>query len=104
MNAIKLVPINDQASPVTLSSHSYSVILLCLAAYGYVSDECDCGECDRSGSVTFEKEDIPLIAEALSDICPRMIDAGLRDAALETAFLLSALPSSGGMRAEKIDG
>jgi len=68
-----------------------------------VSDECDCGECELGGSVTFEKEDIPRIAEALGDICARMIDAGLRDKALETAFLLSALPSSGGMRAEKID-
>lgn len=103
MNTVKMVPNNDQASPVTLSSHSYSVILLCLAAYGIVSDECDCGECELGGSVTFEKEDIPRIAEALSDICARMIDAGLRDKALETVFLLSALPSSGGMRAEKID-
>ena len=103
MNTIKMVPNNDQASPVTLSSHCYSVILLCLAAHGFVSKECDCGECDPGGSITFEKEDIPQIAEALTDICSRMIDAGLRDKAIETAFLLSALPTSGGMRAEKID-
>jgi hypothetical protein len=32
-----------------------------------------------------------------------MIDAGLKDLALDAAFLLSALPSSEGMRAEKID-
>jgi hypothetical protein len=32
-----------------------------------------------------------------------MIDAGLTDLALDAAFLLSAVPSSGGMRAEKID-
>jgi hypothetical protein len=32
-----------------------------------------------------------------------MIDAGLRDKAIETALLLSALPTSGGMRTEKID-
>jgi len=103
MNTIKMVPNNDQASPVTLSSHSYSVILLCLAAHGFVSKECDCDECELGGSITFEKENIPQIAEALTDICSRMIDAGLRDKAIETAFLLSALPSSGGMRAEKID-
>ena len=103
MNTIKMVPNNDQANTVTLSSHSYSVILLCLAAHGFVNDECDCSECDLDGSITFEKEDIPQLAEALADICSRMIDAGLRDNAIETAFLLSALPSSGGMRAEKID-
>jgi hypothetical protein len=32
-----------------------------------------------------------------------MIDAGLKDVALDTAFVMSALPSSGGMRAIKID-
>jgi hypothetical protein len=32
-----------------------------------------------------------------------MIDAGLRDKTIEAKFLLSALPSSGGMRAEKTD-
>lgn len=36
MNTIKMVPINAQENPVFLSSHSYSVILLCLAAYGVV--------------------------------------------------------------------
>ena len=103
MNTIKMVPNNDQANTVTLSSHSYSVILLCLAAHGFVNDECDCSECELGRSITFEKEDIPQLAEALADICSRMIDAGLRDNAIETAFLLSALPTSGGMRAEKID-
>jgi hypothetical protein len=51
----------------------------------------------------FEAEDVPDICAALSDICSRMIDAGLKDLALNAAFLLSALPSSGGMRAEKTD-
>lgn len=101
MNTIKMVPNNDQVSTVTLSSRSYSVILLCLTAHGFVSDECDCSECELPQAVTFDKDDIPQLAEALADICSRMIDAGLRDIAIETAFLLSALPNSGGMRATK---
>lgn len=103
MNTIKMVPNNEHANAVTLSSHSYSVIVLCLAAYGLVGEHCECGECDLGGAVVFDKEDIPRVAETLAEICSSMIDAGLRDTAIETAFLLSALPSSGGMRAEKID-
>jgi len=100
---INMVPVNENSNEVHISSQSYSMILLCLAAYGIELDSCTCGNCDSSHIVTFETEDVPEVCEALSDICTRMIDAGLKDLALDTAFLLSALPSSGGMRAEKVD-
>jgi hypothetical protein len=102
MNTINLVPINETATPVRIDSRSYSMIILCLAACG-IEFECTCEECEKNALVTFEAEDIPDICSALSEICSRMIDAGLKDLALDTAFLLSAVPSSGGMRAEKID-
>jgi hypothetical protein len=103
MNTINLVPVNETATPVRIDSRSYSMIILCLAACGIEFECCDCGECKTSDIATFEAEDVPEICAALSDICSRMIDAGLKDLALDAAFLLSALPSSGGMRAEKID-
>jgi hypothetical protein len=103
MNTIKLVPFNQTASTVRITSRSFSLILLCLATCEIEFERCTCGECDTSEVLTFEVEDIPEICAALSDICSRMIDAGLKDVALDTAFVMSALPSSGGMRAIKID-
>ena len=103
MNTINLVPVNENATAVRIASRSYSMILLCLAAYGIELESCDCGECATNDIATFVAEDVPHICAALSDICSRMIDAGLKDLALDAAFLLSAVPSSGGMRAEKID-
>jgi hypothetical protein len=103
MNTINMVPVNENANAVRIASRSYSMILLCLAAYGIELEPCSCGDCNISDVATFEAEDVPHICGALSDICSRMIDAGLKDLALDAAFLLSALPSSGGMRAEKID-
>jgi hypothetical protein len=103
MNTINLVPVNENANAVRIASRSYSMILLCLAAHGIELEPCSCGVCNTSDIATFEVEDVPDICAALSEICSRMIDAGLKDLALDAAFLLSALPSSGGMRAEKID-
>jgi hypothetical protein len=100
---IKLVPNNEDAPAMTLSSHAYSVIRLCLAAYDLVGEECTCGECDVSEREVFRKEDVPQICVALGEIFSHMIDAGLRDRAIETALLLSALPTSGGMHTEKTD-
>ena len=102
MNTIHLVPLNETATPVRIDSRSYSMIILCLAACG-IEFQWTCEECEKNALVTFEPDDVPDICAALSDICSRMIDAGLKDLALDAAFLLSALPSSGGMRAEKID-
>jgi len=103
MNTINLVPVNENANAVRIASRSYSMILLCLAAYGIELESCDCGECAISDIVTFEAEDVPEICAALSEIVGRMIDAGLTALAVDTAFVLSVFPSSGGMRAEKID-
>jgi hypothetical protein len=99
---IAMVPLNETATPVRIDARSYSMIILCLAACG-IEFECTCVECEQSAIVTFEAEDVPDICAALSEIVGRMIDAGLKDLALDAAFLLSAVPSSGGMRAEKID-
>jgi hypothetical protein len=103
MNTINLIPLNDTANSVCIASRSFSLILLCLAACEIEFERCTCGECETSDVLTFEAEDIPDICVALSEICSRMIDAGLKDVALDTAFVLSALPSSGGMRVTKID-
>jgi hypothetical protein len=81
----------------------HTVTLHCLAACGIEFECCDCGKCKTSDIATFEAEVVPEICAALSDICSRMIDAGLTALAVDTAFVLSVLPSSGGMRAEKID-
>ncbi len=103
MNTINLIPLNETANSVCIASRSFSLILLCLAACNVEFERCTCSECEISDVLTFEAEDIPEICVALSDICSRMIDAGLKDIALDTAFVLSALPFSGGMRAIKID-
>ena len=101
MNTINLVPVNTTSTALRIPSSSFSVILLSLAASG-IEFECSCQD-GENALVTFEAEDVPDICVALSDICSRAISAGLRDLALDLGFLLSVLPSSGGMRAEKID-
>lgn len=103
MTTINMVPVNRDGSAVRLTSRAFSMILLCLAAHGFVNLNSDCCDFDSAGTVKFQEQDIPLLAKALSEICSQMIDAGLRDIAIETAFLLSVLPSSGGMHAEMID-
>ena len=40
---------------------------------------------------------------SIRDICSKAIEAGLRDLSLDFEFLLSVLPPSGGMHAEKIN-
>ena len=103
MDTVNLVPVNENANAVRIASRSYSMIILCLATYGIEFESCSCTDCEASNTVIFEAHDVPEICEALSEICSRMIDAGLKDLALDAAFLLSALPSSGGMRQEKVD-
>jgi len=104
MSSIAMIPNNKSAETITISSKSYSMLLLSLSAYGVtLGDDCDCGECKLGGPVEILPEEVAKVCEALSDICSKAIDAGLRDLSLEFAFLLSVLPPSGGMRAEKID-
>jgi hypothetical protein len=104
MSSIAMIPNNTSVETITISSKSYSMLLLSLSAYGVtLRDDCDCGECEVRGAIEILPEEVAKVCEALSDICSRAIDAGLRDLSLEFAFLLSVLPSSGGMHAEKID-
>ena len=102
MATIKMIPNDKDADTVSLTSKTYSVLRLCLAAHDLVF-ECGCGECEIGGPMVIDDEDIPAVCEALTDICSKAICAGLRDFAVETAFLLSELPSSRGVRAEMTD-
>lgn len=101
MTTVKLVPNNGTTPTINISSKAYSVITLCLAAYDIFTDVCTCGDCQPCDTSSIEQGNLSEICEALADICPMMINAGLRDIAVETAFLLTVLPSSGGMRVEK---
>ena len=103
MSTIAMIPYNPSAETITVSSKTFSMLLLSLSAYGVIlENDCECGECELSGAVEILPEEVAKVCEALSDICSRAINAGLRGLSLEFAFLLSALPASGGMRAERI--
>ena len=104
MGSIAMIPHNTGSEAITISSKAYSMLLLSLSAYGVILENgCECGECELGGAIEILPEEVAKVCEALSDICSRAINAGLRGLSLEFAFLLSALPASGGMRAEKID-
>lgn len=102
MATIRMVPTSPDAETVSISSKTYSVLRLCLAAHDLIF-ECGCGECEIGGPMVIDAEHITAVCEALTDICSQAICAGLRDFAVETAFLLSALPDSRGVRAEMTD-
>ena len=104
MSSIAMIPNNPSAETITISSKTYSMLLLSLSAYGVIlENDCECGECELGGVIEILPEEVAKVCEALSDICSRAINAGLRGLSLEFVFLLSTLPTSGGMRAEKID-
>lgn len=104
MSTIAMIPNNKSTETLTISSKTYSMLLLSLSAYGVIlENDCECGKCELGGAIEILPEEVAKVCEALSDICSRAINAGLRGLSLEFAFLLSALPASGGMRAEKID-
>ena len=104
MGSIAMIPHNTGSETIAISSKAFSMLLLSLSAYGVILENgCECGECELGGAIEILPEEVAKVCEALSDICSRAINAGLRGLSLEFAFLLSALPSSGGMRAEKID-
>lgn len=104
MSTIAMIPNNTSAETLTISSRTYSMLLLSLSAYGVIlEDDCETGECEQSGEIKIHPEEVSKVCEALSDLCSRAINAGLRGLSLEFAFLLSVLPASGGMRAEIID-
>jgi len=100
--SVTFVPNNKQANAVTLTSSSYSLIVLCLAAHGInLQSHCSCGECDLHGpSIHISTEQVEDVCIALTEIFAELLRAGLSKGALEVAFLLSVVAQSGGMRAE----
>ena len=104
MSSIAMIPNDKSAETITITPRTYSMFCLSLSAYGVnFGDDCECGECELGGAIEILPDEVPEVCEALADITSRAITAGLRELSLEFAFLLSVLPRSGGMRAEKVD-
>jgi len=101
---VKFTPNDATCDTLFISSETFSTVFALLRFHDALPPCTDCTSSAHHCALITElaSDDIPPVCEALVRITSDMAKAGLTTLATESMFLLSMLPTSGGVRIERI--